>query len=322
VIPIRTEADIDALVRSAKALAVIAAWNELGAFRALAHGPRPLSELPGDRRALAITAPVLQHLGLLLREGDEVALSSTTKRLLEAGQLPSAKSFGFLRDHAHMLDVLRHGGPLSEEAVTEGGVEQDDPQQTARFLDMLYALSAESAPLCHQWLSNALPVRGSVLDVGGGHGRYARTFADAGHSATLFDFPHVVDYARAKHAEALTYLAGNFRDDETDFGGPYDLILLSNIVHGEPEPVCRRLVSRLVAHLAPGGQLVLKDMFIDDHGRDPENAVFFGLTMLFYTRAGRSHTLAAARSWLEAAALKAVSIASLDGFQLVRGTKA
>jgi len=322
--PVYTEHDFDELLRASKALAVIAAWNELGLFDELTAGARQLDQLPADRRALDITAPVLKHLGLLYGEGDRVAMSDAARELHEHGKLPTARNFDFLRDQAQMTEVLRSGGPVSDEdgdKATDGGTRADDPGQTARFLDMLYQRSGDSARRVRDWLAPLLPERARVFDLGGGHGRYARLFADAGHAATLFDFPYVIDYARAKHGEALEYIGGNFRDKHVDFGGPYDLIILSNVVHGEPDEVNRSLIGRLASALAPGGYIVIKDMFLEENGRDPESAVFFGVTMLFYTRSGRSHTLDRARSWLTDAGLEQPRVSVFEQFHLVRARR-
>lgn len=322
---IQTERDVDDLLRSAKALAVAAAWNEQGLFRALADGPQALEGLPADRRAIDITLPILLHLGLVYRDGDTIALTSTGRRLHEAGQLPSGRNFEFLRDLSQMRDVLARGGPIPAEdggtKATDGGVQRRDAEASARFLDMLYARSSESAAQCLHSLAPRLPAAGRVLDVGGGHGRYARAFADAGHGATLFDFPHVVEYARRRHGEALSYLVGNFREESVDFGGPYDLVFLSNIVHGEPDENNRSLIARLARVLVRGGRLVLKDMFIDEHGQNPEGAVFFGLTMLCYTRAGRSYAVSEARQWLLDAGLTQPELVAMEGYQLLQARR-
>lgn len=317
---IQSEDDIDGLVRSAKALAVITAWSALGLFEELAGGPKAIDELPADRRALEVTIPVLKHLGLLFDVGDRIWLSETAARLLENEQMPTSRSLDILRGLSQMDQVVRRGGPLSEKDATDGGV-VGDPERAARFLDTLYRSSVDSAENVFRALSPLLPDKARMLDVGGGHGRYCRRFVSAGHTATLFDFPHVIEYARKRHGDALGYITGNFRDASVDFGGPYELVLLSNIVHGEPDGENRSLVARLARTLAPGGRLVIKDMFLDEHGQDPENAVFFGLTMLYNTRGGQSPRALQARGWLEAAGLVEAELATFDRFQLLYARK-
>ncbi len=323
--PVRTEADFEQMLRAAKALAVASAWSALGLFDLLAERPRLPEELPIDQRALRTTVPVLRHMGLIVEDGARVGLSAMGRRMHAAGELPTERSLENLRDQGRMIDVLQNGGPVLDDAGasrgTDGGVVVGDAERTARFLDMLYDMSADSAPSTFGWLAPLLPPGGAMLDLGGGHGRYARTFADAGFASTIFDFAPVIDYSRARHGDRLSYRAGDFRDEAVDFGGPYDLVLLSNIVHGEPADQNLSLISRLARTLGPGGHLVLKDMFLGGQGRDPAQPVFFGLTMLFYTRAGESPDLDAARGWLSSAGLDAIGVMRMDGFELVRGRR-
>lgn len=317
--PIRTAADIDDLLRGAKALAVISAWHDLGCFAALANGPQPLASLPGDPRAIAITAPVLKHLGLIRGDETRVGLTEAGAELLAAGSLPTAKNFEFLEGLGQMGRIVKEGGPLNPDDVTDGGVRLHDIERSHGFLDYLHDRSAESSAACFEWLAPELPAQARVLDVGGGHGRYVRRFVDAGHQGALFDFAPIVEYARGRHGEALRYFAGNFRDADAAFGGPYDLIFLSNIVHGEPSAENAALMRRLAACLAPGGRIVIKDMFIDAHGANSELAVFFGLTMLYHTRRGESPTVANASAWLRAAGLDDIALINLGSFELLSG---
>lgn len=319
--PIQSAADFDDLLRGAKALAVISAWSGLGLFDALADGPKPLAELPGDLRALRITAPVLKHLGLLQGDDAVVGLTPLAARLHAEGRLPTEKNFEFLEHAAAMQRLVGEGGPYNPEDVTDGGVRVHNDERSRSFLDMLYNSSAESSEQVFTWLHPKLPAAPRVLDVGGGHGRYVRRFVDAGGGGAIFDFEHVITYAQERHGDALGYHKGNFRDADAAFGGPYDLILLSNIVHGEPFAENASLIARLAKALAPGGRIVMKDMFIDPQGAGPEFAVFFGLTMLYYTRKGESPTVAGASQWLTDAGLEAVEMAHFGGWSLLSGRK-
>lgn len=317
--PIRTAADIDDLLRGAKALAVISAWNDLEIFTALADGPRLLSELPGDPRAIAITTPVLKHLGLIRGDETRIGLTETGAELLASGGLPTAKNFEFLEGLGQMGRIVKEGGPLNPDDVTDGGVRLHNIERSRGFLDYLYDGAAKTSATCFEWLAPDLPKSARVLDVGGGHGRYVKRFVDAGHHGALFDFEPIVEYARDRHGDTLAYFAGNFRDADAQFGGPYDLIFLSNIVHGEPSAENADLMQRLARCLAPGGRIVIKDMFIDAHGAQSEFAVFFGLTMLYYTRRGESPTVQSAKAWLTAAGLSDIALINMGGYELLSG---
>lgn len=321
---LETERDVNDWVWAAKSMAVVSAWNSLGLFERLAKGPTKIMELAAEPRAVKTTLPILLHLGLLASDGETLRLSEAGKRLVEQRGLPSDRNLEWLADLSRMKDVLQNGGPVKDAEgkprLTTGGTRADDLAHTERFLDMLYNMSEGPAKSTFDWLSPFLPKTGAILDIGGGHGRYARAFADAGHQATLFDFPHVVELARKRHGDALQFLVGNFHEVD-DFGGPYDLVLLCNVVHSESDEENAALIRRAAKSLRPGGQVVLRDMFLDETGRDPENAVFFGLTMLFYTAKGSSPTFAQARGWLEAAGLDRVAVTLLDTQTLIAGRK-
>lgn len=321
---LETERDSIEWIYAAKALAVVSAWNAVGAFEKLRAGPVAHGDLGIERRALSTTLPVVQHLGLIATDGERVALTDAGRKLVESGMLPTERNLESLRDLGRMREVLTAGGPVRDDEgkskATRGGV-SDDPARTARFLDMLYAGSASAAKDVLGWLGPKLPAGGAVLDVGGGHGRYARTFADAGFRATVLDLPHVVTYAKERHGDALSYIPGDFHALE-DFGGPYDLVLFSNIVHGESYQQNAALVARAARALRPGGRVAIKDMFLDEVGKEPPNAVFFGLTMLFYTEHGESPSFRAVDDWFARAGLVRAETVVVDTQTLVCGRRA
>lgn len=321
---LETERDCSEWVWAAKALAVVSAWHALGLFEKLRHGPATREELGADPRAIATTLPVLKHLGLLAGDGQRLALTQAGRRLLDEGAMPTERNLETLRDLGRMKEVLAGGGPVKDDQGkpkrTTGGTRADDAAHTKSFLDMLYRMSGSAAQSTFDWLAPLLPAGAKVLDVGGGHGRYARVFADAGYPTTLFDLPNVVAYAKERHGSALAYREGDFHE-VADFGGPYDLILMANIAHSESDAGNRALVARAAKSLAPGGYLALKDMFLDEHGTGPENAVFFGLTMLFYTEHGTSPTMRQTHEWFRAAGLDGPEVTLLDTQQLLVGRK-
>lgn len=303
---LETEDDANQWLNAAKALAVVSSWSALGLFDQLRKGPVRQGELKADPRAVATTLPVLRHLGLVATEGDRIVLTSRAERLLDARAMPGDRNLVSLRDLAHLVDVLREGGPVRDDQGkskgTRGGTVPQDVTQTERFLEMLYRLSDGPARSTFRWLHGDLPERGSVLDLGGGHGRYARAFADAGYVTTIFDQPEVVALARKRHGDAISYLTGDFHIVDS-FGGPYDLVMLCNIVHGESAAANASIIARAAKSLRPGGRIAVRDMLLDDQLQNPPSGVFFNLTMLLYTDHGAVPSVGEVRVWFEKAGL-------------------
>jgi SAM-dependent methyltransferase len=308
---------------AAKALAVLAAWNDVGLLSSLAAGDKDIVDLPGNARAILTTLPILRHTGVVIGDSNRISLSECAQKMFDAGEMPTERALGSISDYAQLPALLKEGGPLKDEfgksKVTSGGVTHD-PEQTARFLNMLYNMSEDAAETSYKWLAPDLVKQGHVLDLGGGHARYARRFADAGFSATLYDLPHVVSYAKEKHGDALQYVGGNFLEAEK-LGGKYDLILLSNIVHGESDASNMTLMQMCHAALNPGGRVVIKDMFLNACGKDPIEAAMFSVTMLMYTEGGASPTLDQANHWLKQAGFSEPRIIQLETHQLVCASK-
>jgi SAM-dependent methyltransferase len=316
---LETDRDSVEWLNTARALAIVSAWSSLGLFDKLAAGPIARADLPGDRRALDATIPVLVNVGILAADDERVALTATGEQLRTTGAMPTGANLETFADLARMAEVLREGGPVKgadgRKKSTRGGT-VDDPTATARFMNYLYRISEGAAKSTVEWLSPRLPARAAVLDLGGGHGRYARSFADAGHAVTLFDQPLVVKLARERHGDALSYLEGDFHEAES-FGGPCDLVLLCNIVHGEAPEANASLIARAAKSLRAGGRLAMRDMFLDEHGSNPPQAAFFGITMLYYTDHGRSPSVQMAREWCERAGLEDLQVAAFETHQIV-----
>lgn len=322
--PIVSAQDVMNLLRAADAAFVLASCNEAGVLAALAGEPKRLEELPGDPRALGVVIPILLHLGIVVGDHDRYALSTPARKLLDERALPGRVELDMLGDLLRVPDMIREGGPVrgadGKSKATVGGVVPSDPARSRAFLDMLYRASADSAREVVAWTKGLLAPKSRVLDLGGGHGRYAREFADAGHRATVMDQPLVIEMAKERHGDALDYVAGDFLAG-ADLGGPYDLVLASNIVHGQSDEENCTLTARIAERLAPRGALVIKDMFLDEHRQNPPRAVYFGLRMLAYTERGRSYSIGEARAWCVAAGLEDVSVVVLDTYQLVIGRR-
>ena len=154
---------------------------------------------------------------------------------------------------------------------------------------MLHRRSESCADVARA-MTARMPDSPHVVDLGGGHGRYGDALIEAGCAVTLIDRPVILEIAQERYGDRMAYLTANFLQDD-ELGGPYDGALLSNIVHGLGADENLALFRRLGRCMRPGGLVVLKDMFVDELGAHPEEATFFGLTMLMYTRQGSSYAI-------------------------------
>ncbi len=154
---------------------------------------------------------------------------------------------------ARLADCVRSGAPLPRPA------EGEDPTGREHFFLAMRDLARQLAP----GLAARLAVKPAsrLLALAGSPGIYGLTLAaeTPEASAAVFDLPEAEPHFRAEAARhpgapRTRYLAGDYRRDP--LGGPYDLIWLSQVLHGEGPAACRELMAKAVAALAPGGRLV------------------------------------------------------------------
>ena len=282
--------------------AAVKAAIELDVFTAIAEGVTTVDALarrcgaaPRGMRAL------VNHLamdGFLTRTGDTYGLSATAAAFLDRNGpawVGSAMDFiasahvreGFDR----LTDAVRRGGS----ALPEGGSVAPEHPMWVTFARAMAPLAAMSARLLASLLDVEHAPAWKVLDVAAGHGLYGITLASAnpGIQVTALDWKNVLSVAAANARQAgvsarYRLLPGSAF--EVDLGGPYDLVLLPNILHHFDEPTCERLLARVHAALAPAGRAVLVEFVPDADRTGPPDAVRFALVMLAGTPAGDAYT--------------------------------
>ena len=117
-------------------------------------------------------------------------------------------------------------------------------------------------------------------------------------------------------------ISGDYRSERIP--GNYDIIFLSNIIHGESTEKNAALMKKLAMNLNPAGQIVIKDHILDESRAHPPVGAIFSLLMLLTTDGGRCYSFAEIKSWLEIAGLKHVQQIDLAPpltSSLVIGTK-
>lgn len=161
-----------------------------------------------------------------------------------------------------------------------------------------------------------------MLDLGGGAGTNAIAFCQIYPelTATVFDLPATLRLTEKTVKEAglesrIALLSGNFNTDS--LGGPYDVVLMSDILHYQTYDTNAALVKKVLVHLAPGGRLIIKDRFLDEAGTGPAWTTAFAVHILVNTQQGGCYKTSDAIQWMTAAGF--LSATELEKTAVVQG---
>ena len=200
-------------------------------------------------------------------------------------------------------ETLLRGKPAVADSIFQEGQGDEVAERLLRGLH-------RDAVLIAPTLAKALPLADhtAVLDVGGGAGAYALSFArDFPHlRATVFELPKAAALAREnveewRLADRVAVVEGDFLLDELPAG--HDLIFMSNILHGQPPEENAALFHRVARAAPPGGRVAVRDVVMDPGLDSPEFGAVFAVNMLLHTSGGRCYALREITDWMTAAGL-------------------
>jgi 2-polyprenyl-3-methyl-5-hydroxy-6-metoxy-1,4-benzoquinol methylase len=199
---------------------------------------------------------------------------------------------------------------------------ETDPALGANVLSVLHRIGQQSGPDLAKRL--VLDQARTLLDLGGGAGTNAIAFCSVyPHlSATVFDLPTTLPVTERTVKEAglearITLKAGDFNRDS--LGGPYDVVLMSDILHYQDLATNAALVKKIQGHLNPGGRLIIKDRFLDASGTSPAWTAAFAVHILVNTERGACYRTAEAMQWMTDAGYE--SVVELERTAVVQGVK-
>ncbi|HRA98374.1 MAG TPA: methyltransferase, partial [Nitrospira sp.] len=278
---------------------------KLDVFSVLDGRGRTASEaaekLGADVRALELLLNALVAVRLVSKSGDLYANTPVaTTHLVKHGP----QYVG----HLLLLHDAEWGnwGKL-EEAVKTGRspvtqhVFETDPALGANVLSVLHRIGQQSGPDLAKRL--ALGEARTMLDLGGGAGTNAIAFCQIYPqlSATVFDLQTTLPLTERTVKDAglegrVALKAGDFNRDP--LGGPYDVVLMSDILHYQDLVTNAALVKKIYNHLNPGGRLIIKDRFLDASGTSPAWTAAFAVHILVNTEQGACYRTAEAMQWM------------------------
>jgi SAM-dependent methyltransferase len=305
--------DLMQLVYMFRPIRVILTAFELDVFSALGDGKRMSLEVARRRKAsprgMDRLLNALCALGLLTKKNGRFANTPFSKKYLVKGR-PD-----FLAGLGHTVDMWTSWSTLTR-AVIRGKTVLDresSRRQGNRLKDFIAAMDQRAAAQA-QAVIKRIDLTGvrKTLDIGGGSGAYSIAFERAKRDirATIFDLPDVIPLARAyvkksRAAGKVDFIEGDFRRD--GFGGGYDLILLSAIIHMNSLLENLRLFKKAAQALKPGGQLVIQDYIMNEDRTRPDQGALFALNMLARTEAGDTYTEREVRTLMKKAGLSRIA---------------
>jgi O-methyltransferase/methyltransferase family protein len=288
---------------------------QLGIFDTLPNHPLS-SEQVADRlglepKATELLLNALASMDLLGKQLGNFSLTEVARQYL----LKSSGEYlgGMIRFEASLWssweklpEAIRSGKP-----VRMPDMYQTDPNETEIFISAMDSLvRARGDP---EALAAALDWNrvNTLLDVGAGPATYpialCQKFPDL--HATIFDLPATLrlteQYIReAKLPGRIELIPGDYRSDPVP--GNYDVIFLSNIIHGESLETNSALLKKLALNVNPAGRIVIKDHILDETRARPPVGAIFSLLMLLTTDGGRCYSFAEIKNWLDLAGLQHV----------------
>lgn len=294
---------------------IVQAAVELGIFDALSSDSRDAQEvailLGLDPRATDLLLNALVALRLLHKDGERFCLQPVAVNYLTSG------APGYLGGMIRFDASLWHSWERLAYAVRTGlpvrpaDMYQSDPAETTIFMEAMDSLVKARGDT--EVLAGALEWETilELLDVGSGPATYPIALCRRypALQATVFDLPGTLAITARRVRQAglerrIKLIPGDYRSD--NIPGRYDVIFLSNIIHGESFDDNQRLVAKLAGRLNDGGRLVIKDHVLDSTRADPPTGAVFSLLMLLTTRSGRCYAFDEIQTWLAAAGLSRI----------------
>jgi SAM-dependent methyltransferase len=275
---------------------------ELDVFRAVGEGPGDIASIArhakASERGIRILCDFLVVAGLLQKENGRYRHTPSSAAFLDPAS-PSclAPISRFLANpmmhepYQRLAEIVRTGKTV---LPGEGSVEPENPAWVEFAQSMAPMMAGLAGPLASTALEGRTgPMR--VLDIAAGHGLLGIEVAKQNPQAhvTGLDWAPVLEVAleNAKKAgvqDRYDMLPGSAF--EVDFGGPYDIVLLTNFLHHFDPDTNVVLLKKIHGVLKPGGTVATLEFVPNDDRVSPPQPAMFSMTMLTATVGGDAYT--------------------------------
>ena len=275
---------------------------ELDIFRAVGQGLGDVASIArhakASERGTRILCDFLVISGLLQKENGLYRHTPSSAAFLDPTSPTCIASVSrFLTDamlhdpYQHLADIVRTGRTA---LPGEGSVEPENPAWVVFAQSMAPMMAGLAGPLASVALDGRTgPMR--VLDIAAGHGLFGIEVAKQNPQAhvTGLDWAPVLEVAlenakKAGVSDRYDMLPGSAFD--VDFGGPYDIVLLTNVLHHFDHETNVALLKKIHGVLKPGGTVATLEFVPNEDRVTPPLQASFSMTMLASTVSGDAYT--------------------------------
>ncbi|HJU52952.1 MAG TPA: class I SAM-dependent methyltransferase [Pyrinomonadaceae bacterium] len=289
---------VNAYQRSAAVKAAV----ELDVFTAISEGNQTagaVAEKSGaSERGVRILCDYLTVIGFLKKENGAYSLTPDSAVFLNKnspGYMGDAIGFllspMLMKGFETLTDAVRQGGTVIPE---EGTIAPEHPIWV-EFARAMAPMMTMPAQMMTQKLGTEAGRKLRVLDIAAGHGMYGISLARANPDAEIVavDWPNVLEVAKENARKAgiesrYSTIPGSAFD--VDFGGPYDVVLLTNFLHHFDVETCVKLLEKVHAALVEDGRAVTVEFVPNEDRISPPPSAMFSLVMLGGTPGGDAYT--------------------------------
>jgi len=282
--------------------AALGAAIELDLFRVIGEEPGNAASIArrcrASERGTRILCDFLAIEGLLNKNDGNYSNTQTSAMFLDSRSPASVASTAvFLGNPTirapfeHLAEIVRTGHTT---LPGEGTVEPNNPVWVEFAHSMAPMMGPMAAPLGEIVLNGRQgPV--VVLDIAAGHGLFGIEVAKQNPQArvTAVDWAAVLEVASANAKKAGVgdrYETKPGSAFDVEYGGPYDIVLLTNFLHHFDPPTCVTLMKKVRAALKKGGVAAALEFVPNEDRISPPMAAAFSMTMLAGTKAGDAYT--------------------------------
>ncbi len=277
---------------------------ELDVFTAIAEGALTASELAArcqaSERGMRILCDFLTIHGFLTKAESHYGLTQDSAIFLNrhspafvGGAVEFLLSPTLKAGFEDVAGAVRKGGTTTSE---EGTVSPENPVWV-KFARGMAPLVMMTARQIAELVGGDDGQKLRVLDVAAGHGLFGIAIAQRYPQAeiTALDWAKVLEVATENAqkmgvGERHKTIAGSAFD--VDFGGMYDVILLTNFLHHFDAETCTNFLKKVHAALTEGGRVFTLEFIPEADRISPPPSASFSMIMLCSTPHGDAYTFA------------------------------